>query len=83
MIELSSTIPSQIRFLLHTLNEANVDSVFRDLCQVLSLHYFISPNSAIDRLLSLSLIFYFFKKNLNIPLFAWPDYIWIKIKKLF
>uniref|UniRef100_A0A6N2N5W1 CCR4-NOT transcription complex subunit 1 HEAT repeat domain-containing protein n=1 Tax=Salix viminalis TaxID=40686 RepID=A0A6N2N5W1_SALVM len=32
MIELSSTIPSQIRFLLHTLNEANVDSVFRDLC---------------------------------------------------
>ncbi|KAH8488389.1 hypothetical protein H0E87_024164 [Populus deltoides] len=33
MIELSSTIPSQIRFLLHTLNEANVDSVFRDLCQ--------------------------------------------------
>ncbi|KAG6747935.1 hypothetical protein POTOM_047826 [Populus tomentosa] len=33
MIELASTIPSQIRFLLHTLNEANVDSVFRDLCQ--------------------------------------------------
>ena len=65
MIELSSTIPSQIRFLLHTLNEANVDSVFRDLCQVLSLHYFISPNSAIDRLLSLSLIFYFFKKTLT------------------
>uniref|UniRef100_A0A6N2L7C3 CCR4-NOT transcription complex subunit 1 n=1 Tax=Salix viminalis TaxID=40686 RepID=A0A6N2L7C3_SALVM len=33
MIELSSTVPSQIRFLLHSLNEANVDSVFRDLCQ--------------------------------------------------
>ncbi|KAJ6337998.1 hypothetical protein OIU76_007635 [Salix suchowensis] len=33
MIELSSTLPSQIRFLLHSLNEANVDSVFRDLCQ--------------------------------------------------
>ncbi|CAK7347840.1 unnamed protein product [Dovyalis caffra] len=33
MIELSSTIPSQIRFLLCSLDEANVDSVFRDLCQ--------------------------------------------------
>ncbi|KAF9682411.1 hypothetical protein SADUNF_Sadunf05G0106200 [Salix dunnii] len=31
MIELSSTIPSQIRFLLHTLNEASVNSVFHDL----------------------------------------------------
>jgi hypothetical protein len=62
MIELSSTVPSQIRFLLHSLNEANVDSVFRDLCQVLSLHCFIIPNFAIDRLfftLSLSLLIFF------------------------
>ena len=60
MIELSSTVPSQIRFLLHSLNEANVDSVFRDLCQVLSLHFFIIPNFAIGRL-SLSLLIFFLK----------------------
>ncbi|XP_058008298.1 uncharacterized protein LOC110666945 isoform X2 [Hevea brasiliensis] len=33
MPKLSSTIRNQIRFLLQSLNEANVDSVFRELCQ--------------------------------------------------
>ncbi|KAG8653698.1 CCR4-NOT transcription complex subunit 1-like isoform X2 [Manihot esculenta] len=33
MSKLSSTVPNQIRFLLQSLNEANVDSVFRELCQ--------------------------------------------------
>ncbi|KAH9788463.1 transcription regulator [Citrus sinensis] len=33
MLRLSSTVPSQIRFLLQSLNEANADSVFRELCQ--------------------------------------------------
>ncbi|KAJ4827650.1 hypothetical protein Tsubulata_008272 [Turnera subulata] len=33
MITLSSTFPSQIRFLLQSLNEANADAVFRELCQ--------------------------------------------------
>jgi hypothetical protein len=68
MIELSSTVPSQIRFLLHSLNEANVDSVFRDLCQVLSLHCFIIPNFAIDRLF-FTLSFNFFLKTLKFHAF--------------
>uniref|UniRef100_A0A2P2MSE8 CCR4-NOT transcription complex subunit 1 n=2 Tax=Rhizophora mucronata TaxID=61149 RepID=A0A2P2MSE8_RHIMU len=33
MLDLSSTLPTQIRFLLQGLNEANVDSVFEELCQ--------------------------------------------------
>ncbi|KAJ4727200.1 putative Ccr4-not transcription complex [Melia azedarach] len=33
MLRLSSTIPGQIRFLLQSLNEANADSVLRELCQ--------------------------------------------------
>ncbi|XP_021677934.2 uncharacterized protein LOC110663040 isoform X2 [Hevea brasiliensis] len=33
MPKLSSTVPNQIRFLLQSLTEANVDSVFQELCQ--------------------------------------------------
>ncbi|GAV69286.1 Not1 domain-containing protein/DUF3819 domain-containing protein [Cephalotus follicularis] len=35
MIKLSSAVSSQIRFSLQSLNDANFDSVFRDLCQFL------------------------------------------------
>ncbi|XP_020538535.1 CCR4-NOT transcription complex subunit 1 isoform X2 [Jatropha curcas] len=35
MPNLLSTVPNQIRFLLQSLNEANVDSVFRELCQII------------------------------------------------
>ncbi|KAB2046448.1 hypothetical protein ES319_D01G235600v1 [Gossypium barbadense] len=34
MLELSSTLSSHVRFLLQSLTEANVDSVFRELCQM-------------------------------------------------
>ncbi|ONK63797.1 uncharacterized protein A4U43_C07F19040 [Asparagus officinalis] len=33
MIPLSSTLPSQIRFLLHSASDSNSDSIFRELCQ--------------------------------------------------
>ncbi|KAL5862252.1 hypothetical protein ACOSQ3_003532 [Xanthoceras sorbifolium] len=33
MIRLASAIPNQIRFLLQSFNEANADSVFKELCQ--------------------------------------------------
>ncbi|PPD71693.1 hypothetical protein GOBAR_DD31401 [Gossypium barbadense] len=43
MLELSSTLSSHVRFLLQSLTEANADSVFRELCQVLGATDYYCP----------------------------------------